>query len=702
MALGSLLLPQMLMGQNRPLEGGAKKSLKGFIVSDAHFGWKASHQWAMGMQPTPEEQQAAMDNILKRFPDLDLFLDTGDAHHNDHHNNENPYQARQDWVDVIQGGCGELPFYYVIGNHEIRSNEDADPELRSNKMSSTSCRPYYSFDMYGVHFISFPELIRAVHITEEEWNWLELDLAVNKDKTIVMLSHNNVIGTTSGNDAGYRGIMESDRMLRLFEENPNIISWMHGHNHNYEVVKQQDMLFVSNGRIGGFDPSGGKHGIGGIYFELNEKGLKVRCYSAEKDMFLDELDASLSQELARRTTFAEDGDFAYSYGVGGAVNGERLPAHMHHAGAGQESELFISACASAVINDDAAMSKYTERKAHHGLDKILLAGKVNHGNAGYDYLNPGIRLKANDNWWTTLTMPSDHNDRHTYYRCPAGKSYRVSLDMTVPEGSKQGVWLRLHVYDSDGVKLRIVQTEEIKVKPGRQELSELLEVPEIRDFENIYADASSDKLVNIAVEASFTGMNTDIDIHALRLEQAGVTEEAYGLIVDGESHLQSGVLKPGEIVRMPLKTGGAQYEVGRSLNEVRAGGSRRLNYLVRHSGLQWQVRNARALMKGEVLEIGAIRNDLTDKREIVIAPMRGMEVPYLHRSRRVEQLSVQPYDAHKQELELSVAHVDADGGELEVICTASPKKVKGAAAWNFRDGRVIISLQEAGDVKLSF
>ncbi len=138
-----------------------KEIFKGFIVSDSHFGW--SHK----MQPTIEEQAAAAKNILNKFPDLDIFLDTGDAHHNDHHNNANPHKARKDWVDIIQGGCGQLPFYYVIGNHELRSNEDDDPEMRSNIMGSNTCRPYYSFDMQGIHFISFPQLIRATYITEE-------------------------------------------------------------------------------------------------------------------------------------------------------------------------------------------------------------------------------------------------------------------------------------------------------------------------------------------------------------------------------------------------------------------------------------------------------------------------------------------------------------------------------------------------------
>lgn len=30
-----------------------------------------------------------MNRIMKRFPDLDIFFDAGDAHHNDHYENSN-------------------------------------------------------------------------------------------------------------------------------------------------------------------------------------------------------------------------------------------------------------------------------------------------------------------------------------------------------------------------------------------------------------------------------------------------------------------------------------------------------------------------------------------------------------------------------------------------------------------------------------
>ena len=73
-------------------------------------------------------------------------------------------------------------------------------------------------------------------------------------KRIVVVDDSLVRGTTSGNEAGYRGIVNSHELRSLFKQYPDIIAWMHGHNHTFEMVPSEGILFVSNGRIGGFIP----------------------------------------------------------------------------------------------------------------------------------------------------------------------------------------------------------------------------------------------------------------------------------------------------------------------------------------------------------------------------------------------------------------------------------------------------------------
>ena len=686
---GSIVMPNQVFSN----ETSENDVLKGFIVSDAHFGWNGK------VQPKPELQAKAMKNIIERFPDLDLFFDTGDAHHNDHHNNLDPYKARQDWIDIIQGGCGQTPFYYVIGNHEIYSDEVDEPEMRCNIMGSNTCRPYYSFDIQGIHFISFPELITAIYITTEEWDWLELDLALNREKTIVMLSHNNILGTTKGNGPGYRGLMDSEKMMQIFKENPNVISWMHGHNHNYEVVKMQDMLYVSNGRIGGFDPNGGKYGIGGIYFEISANGLTVKCYSAQKDCFLDQFDSTLSQTLKKKTSFNPEEKSGYCYGVGGAKNGERIPAYHHNVGENSNVELFLTGCEHPVINDDPEMTKYVERKAFEGLDKILFAAAINHGNEAWEYLNPGIRLKANSNWWTTVTMPCDNFSRFSYYRCPVGCKYKVSIDIDVKGEGKQQLWLRLHVHNIDGRVLRIVQSESFSLGSGRQKKECIIEVPEINDSETIYNNPDSDKLVNIAIEASFSNMRSDIDVFAIKLEleNSGDQTTNAGMIVDGIKYGVPGLLKKGEIARVSLN----KTTKSRSVNEIIAEGNKRLTFILRHTNLSWQVRNATVKYQDGYMDIDKIRNRLSDKMEIVIVPLQKIKTPYLHRIRKAEQIRFYPFTSKNKVLNIEIKKV-YQGAELEIFSKVKPLQVNGVEDWTFNENIILARIDKPVNIHIQF
>jgi len=700
--IGTALSPKFLpsVKESSVRDNNPDYKLKGFIVSDAHFGWMHFQQ------PEPDFQQKMMNRIMKKFPDLDIFFDTGDAHHNDHHDNNDPYKARKNWCDIIQGGCGQVPFYYIIGNHEIRSNEDDDPENRSNIMGSTSCRPYYSLDIKGIHFISFPELIRTIYITEEEYAWLDLDLELNKDKTIILLSHNNILGTTSGNEAGYRGIMDSEKMLWIFRKYPNIVSWMHGHNHNYEIVEKQNMLFVSNGRIGGFDPSKGEHGIGGIYFEVSTDGLLVKCYSAEKDIFLEDISDNFTKELKTSTTLDPGAPCSYSYGVGGAKNKERFFIYNHHSGIDQKREVYVTGCPDAIINDDPYFNKYTERHAYHGLDKILLAAKINHGNNAFEYTNPGIRLKANNNWWTTVTLgtsPSDDYNLYSYYRCPVNTSYKISIDLKTVPGtgtSNRLLWLRLIVRDINGRVLRIVQSEKIALINGKQSHESILNVPRLDEHETIYSNPDSDKLVNIAVVASFTGIEEgDIDIKSIRFSMADVEDKTKnpGVTINSEKRIYNGQIEKEKIARLTFL---ADFN-NRDVIEAVANGSKRMSFLIKHTNLEWQVRNASVKNCAKYLEIKKMRNKLSDKMEIIIVPLTKTPDPYIHRIIKSEGIKIYPLSRGNKNLKVEIRKV-SDNAQVQVFSRRCPVKVSNVLSWNYENNIVNACVAEPATILFYF
>ncbi|KAA3644438.1 MAG: hypothetical protein DWP98_12200 [Bacteroidetes bacterium] len=261
--------------------------ISGFIFSDAHIGW--DHE----MQPTLESQARMIKTIKNFFPHLDLVFDTGDVHHA-HIKEPGRKTARDFWLTKMVGEFPTSLVHYIPGNHELGVGLK-DAEITASELGSMNFRPYYSFDYKGIHFISLPQLVSTILISQESLNWLKQDLLINQKKTTLIFSHNCLKETTyTNNETGYREVVNSDEVYKIINEHNNVIGWFHGHNHQYEIVNKHDRLYVSNGRIGGFNPpkSWGDFGqghLGGIYFEINHLGLTVKCFSATENKFLEDL-----------------------------------------------------------------------------------------------------------------------------------------------------------------------------------------------------------------------------------------------------------------------------------------------------------------------------------------------------------------------------------------------------------------------------
>lgn len=651
-----------------------------------------------------------MQRIIKRLPDLDVFIDTGDAHHGAL-KRETGDIARGNWTDIIAGGCSTTPFFYVAGNHEIVGTlYDGDQEWRRNALGSVSCRPYYSFDIKGIHFISLPELVQPIYINKESMEWLALDLEINKDKTIILLSHNNIKGTTTlMGEIGYRGLVNSRELMELFKLYPNVISWMHGHNHTFEVVEKEGMLYVSNGRIGGFVPpkSWGRTGqgnLGGIYFEISSDSLTVRGYSATEEKFFDEMgDKHLSGYLEIKTTLEPHAKPSYSYGVGGAKNKERFYAYNHHSGPNQKREMYVTGCQDAIINDDPLFNKYTERHAWHGLDKILIAAKINHGNSVFEYTFSGIRLKSNSDWFTTVTLPCEDFNRYSYYRCPVDTNYKITIDLktyqTINIG-KQVLWLLLLVHDSDGKILRIVQSEGLTLLNGNQKHEVVLNIPPLNDFETIYSNPDSDKLVNISVEASISGMEKgDVEIRSLMFSIAGAEGKTInpGLLINNEKCLYNGEISKNNIVKLPLDPGFNERDVIGASSD----GLKRLTFIVKHSGLEWQVRNAAVKDCGNYLEIKKMRNRLSDKMEIIIVPLIKTSDTYIHRIIKSEGIKIYPLSRGNKTLKVEINKL-LDNSQIQVFSYKKPVRVTNVLSWNYENNIISAVIDKPGIILFHF
>ncbi len=610
------------------LSATEKPCLQGFIVSDAHFGWDNAQQ------PDPEEQRRAMERILKRFPYLDLFIDTGDAYHGNLRGADGE-EARHHWLDIIANAAGALPFFYIPGNHEIIGARDGDHEDLCCRLGSMPCRPYYSFDIKGIHFVSVPEMIRAIYVTQETLEWLALDLRVHRDKTTVLLSHNNITGTTGPFEDGYRGVVNSEVLLRLFADNPQVIAWMHGHNHNYEMVDRDSVLYVSNGRIGGFDPSHnleeGSHGLGGIFFAITEAGLAVRSYSATRDCFLDTLGIdNVAADMCVATTMTPNAPSAMSYGYGGARDGQRIPVKHHIVGEALTRTLHLAGVEGDTFNDDPNLSLYAARHAgaqDRPPQQMLMACEVRGSDVTWHWDAPGITLAPSEEsgQQVLVAIPRGSRNQVAYYRCAPGKSYLCRIHVTAEE-TAGAIEMQGRMTDTRGNTLYESDKVEHMLTDGAQHILLPLEVPAAAHDGTIYTDESSDIQTQLAVDIAFAGLVKPVRIERVELLFTDASQESVkpGVRMGGELYRATGALSKAEVMQFTLPSEKNKAE----MVECVADGNQRVTWLLRETCADVQVRNAVACLRNGWLEIGPIRADWLEVPVIMLASLVQHDYPW--------------------------------------------------------------------------
>jgi hypothetical protein len=679
--------------------------LKGFIVSDAHFGWKHPT-----MQPTPQKQRELIAHIHERFPDLDVWIDTGDAHHSSLGAKEAFDAATRDWCDIIANQSNKALFFYVPGNHEICGpTAGQDSERRCARMGSMSYRPYYSYDVKGIHFVSVPELEHPAYVNKETLDWLKLDLDLNRDKTVILLSHNNVKGTTHFDDSfmeGYRGVSNSDALMDVINRHPNVISWMHGHNHDYVIAKKDDRLFVSNGRIGGFDP---KHAykdgepLGGIYFEVTPDQLIVRCYSAEHQMFIDEGMGrpGRSQTLNTKTTVNASAPTNYAFGHGGFVDGQRAAIYNYNTSKDSLCSLVLAGTDDACINENIHFSEYTHRNDSPTYKQWDVFGfKVTHNgwpryfeekNEVWRWLNPGVLLLPRDTaeQATSLHLPAPEHGPTMYYRAVSGKPYFCGLTLSSGQGGQQ-VELHAKAYSQDGKQLWKTVLPKQTVAAGEQLLTFGIDVPELDAKNTIYDNQMFDTEIQLAVELRVTSLLNELTLKETVFERAGSGGNSKNpeLVFDGHSAGKSGALSGGQTcVKSLAKPSTARWTV-----EGSCGGSHRFLWYCRQTNIDWQVRNAPVADRGNHLAIEAPTNTWSTDQEIVILPTPGnTDEIYVNRMRNISAARIWPLNRGNDQVGIEMLS-GAGTGSVEICSPSRPADVTGAKSWTYKDGVILVQL----------
>lgn len=657
---------------------GTPDALRGFIVSDVHFGWRHPSQ------PQNAVINQLIGHILQKFDDLDIFLDTGDIHHRDADDH-----GRRDWTNILANGVWHLPFFVAAGNHETMNfaaaKEDGrEPEERVMQLCNIPCRPYYSATIKGIHLVFLPQLLDVNLVTREALSWLELDLTVHRQQTVLIFTHNALAGTTQSHDSKvYRQIANSQEVLEILDKHPQVLAWMHGHNHTWEIVEKDGRLYVSNGRLGGFSPSfPGHYGeghLGGIYFEVTKDRFVVRGYSATHRCFFDELPgyAHMTQTLSTKTSFDPHVGASVCWGVGAARDGLRTPAYQHYLGApGSETELFVADEQSPVFSENSNF--YALAEETQGWSRgCSIAGLSVNPIQDVDGQIDGIRLEKNRivllplaGQETRSLFSPKKNAQMAYYRCAPNHSYRARATVSADEDGP-AAQIIITVFDHLANPLHRVESPLEPLSPQPRQLQAVLYVPASAAKGTIYENPDSDKALSLGVELRLTRLTAPATVYRLEVaeEQTDNAAQDAGILVGSEKIVFRRAIEKDHPARaritQPLKA--------RQAIETIAAGKRGISWLIRQNNVLWQIRNAIAEQTADgTLCIGPIRNQFANRHEIVLAPIPPISTPFVHYIIGINRCRIEPYNAQRKEFRIYVDEFLGNYQEIQFLNVPGP------------------------------
>ncbi|MFV0542737.1 MAG: metallophosphoesterase family protein [Marinicella pacifica] len=589
--------------RNNPTDLNNKK-IKGFIFSDAHLGWTGKDQ------PSQNIQKQTIEIIVRYFDDLDLVFDTGDIHHGNLREKQR-LEARDFWLTNMAGQFPNSLFHYIPGNHELGSGR-RDAELTAAQIGSFTFRPYYSFDYKGIHFISLPQLQDTILISQEALNWLKLDLELNKDKTSLIFSHNSLSETTFNNNAtGYRVTVNSDQVYNIINKHGNVLAWFHGHNHQYEIVKKHQRLYISNGRIGGFNPpqSWGDFGqghLGGIYFEIDSLGLTVKCFSATKNDFFENFGLThLSNHISHQTSFKPSAPMNYFWGHG-MLHGNATFDFYNHYLTHQDSQILTTNNPLNSLNANHDLRFKTDFKIDRGDIKKFIGYQIKPKSIAYTKVNEGIKISPSQDQPFYIKLPIENYKlgtllgRSGYYRCALGDNYQLRI--ALESSNKTDIHIQFKIMDINHITcFESKQWQKGNIQPGSAQFD--IQIPKKLPTKPI------DHRLYLFITIRFSNNQMpvilkSIDLQPLQLKNNDTEERLFV----GNHRLKLN----NQINFLKLNNQSDSIKLYDIISPK--------TLHIKTPNIEWQVRNATASMTKTGLKIHQPRHQFQKNKQIIITP----------------------------------------------------------------------------------
>ena len=229
----------------------------------------------------PERFKKCLREIIEKHKP-GFFLNTGDSIHDASYDNvkrESVTEQWQLWDDGLQQLKGQ-DIYSCIGNHDpwwaAPDKKDAmygkDYVVKRLKIPHR----YYSFSRDGWHFIALDGNNDKISLDEEQFSWLEDDLAKTPANTpTIVMSHYPILGTTQLLVGG--GHSDYKRLKDLFYKHKDKVKLcLSGHNHLSDHSYYNDVLYCCNGAMSGFWwGKGDKESAGAGYYLETPPGYAI-------------------------------------------------------------------------------------------------------------------------------------------------------------------------------------------------------------------------------------------------------------------------------------------------------------------------------------------------------------------------------------------------------------------------------------------
>lgn len=205
----------------------------------------------------PERFKSCLKNIITNHQP-DFFLNGGDSINDASYDNVVRDQVTEQWGlwDDCVKMLSKYDVYSCIGNHDTwwKAPSKTDEMYGKDYVVKRLKIPkrYYSFSKKNWHFIILDGNNTNISIDEEQYAWLEQDLAKLPANTpTLIMSHYPILGTTQVLVGG--GHADCKRLKDLFYKHRDKVKvCLSGHNHLSDHTTYNYVLYCCNGAMSGF------------------------------------------------------------------------------------------------------------------------------------------------------------------------------------------------------------------------------------------------------------------------------------------------------------------------------------------------------------------------------------------------------------------------------------------------------------------